>query len=288
LLRYYNVTNVRKEWMAHAYELLESSLKLFQDEPKLMAMRGDFKTRDGDLQGALADYRKVVQKEAANKTIWDRILEIEFSLVSPWLYEDSYSAMTYYPSTPEFYLYHAYACQWKEQHGEAIRALRNGKELVIDNSSLAANFYSAMGDSYFHLGYIQETFDAMEKAVELTPSDPFVLNNYAYYLAERNMSLDKAASMSGKSNEINPNNASFEDTFAWVCYKQGKYELALQWINRSLNHDAKQAEAMEHKGNILCKLNRSEEALEAWSTAKTLGGSSERLNQKISSRQCAD
>jgi len=288
LLRYYNATEIRKDWIPHAYELLESSMKIFPAEPKLFSMRGDFKTREGDLQGALLDYKKVIEKNGANKIVWERILELEYSLDSPWFYEDSFSAMTYYPSSPEFCLYYAYACQLKNQHADAIRVLRNGKELVLENNALLANFYAALGDSYFHLGNAQETFDAMDKALEFTPSDPLVLNNYAYYLAVSKVTLERAATMSAKCNELRPNDASFEDTFAWVCYMQGKYELALQWIERSVGHDPAQAEAMLHKGDILCKLGRLAEAVDAWKVALDLGSQGKDIQQKISAKQCID
>ena len=288
LLRYYTATEFRKEWIAHAYDLMETSLRVFPAEPKLLSMRGDFKTRDGDLQGALADYKQVIERGGANKVVWERILELDYSLSSPRLYDDSYSAMTYYPSSPEFFLFHAYACQLKNQHADAIRVLRNGKELVIENNALSANFYAALGDSYFHLGNQKETWDAMDKALELTPSDPLVLNNYAYYLADQRLSLERAASMSAKSNELRPNDASFEDTFAWVCYMQGKLELALQWVERSITHDPAQAEALQHKGDILCKLGRVPEAVEAWSMAVKMGAQGNELQQKISSKQCIE
>jgi len=288
LLRYYDATEVRKEWIPHAYELMERSMKIFPADPKLLSMRGDFKTREGDLQGALDDYKMVIERSGANKIIWERIVELEYSLDSHWLYEDSYSAMSYYPSSPEFCLYHAYACQVKNQHADAIKVLRSGKELVLENNALLANFYTAMGDSYFHLGNAQETFAAMDKALEFTPSDPLVLNNYAYYLAVSKVTLERAAAMSAKCNELHPNDASFEDTFAWVCYMQGKYELALQWIERSVGHDPAQAEAMLHKGDILCKLGRLAEAVDAWKVALDLGSQGKDIQQKISAKQCID
>ena len=105
---------------------------------------------------------------------------------------------------------------------------------------------------------------------------------------ENKSSLDKAASMSAKSNELKPNDASYEDTFAWICYKQAKYEMALQWIERSIMHDPKQAEALVHKGDILCKLSRINEAHEAWLGARALGLKNEKLDQKITMRQCID
>ena len=59
-------------------------------------------------------------------------------------------------------------------------------------------------------------------------NDPTTLNNYAYYLSLRNDRLEKAAQMSLRSNELAPGQPSFQDTYAWVLYQQGKYAEAQQ------------------------------------------------------------
>ena len=67
-----------------------------------------------------------------------------------------------------------------------------------------------------------------------------MLNNYAYYLSERDDKLEKAERMSKKSNLLVDNNSAFMDTYAWIMYKQKNYKEALNWIEDALTQpDAK-------------------------------------------------
>jgi tetratricopeptide (TPR) repeat protein len=119
----------------------------------------------------------------------------------------------------------------------------------------------------------------------LKPDEVFVLNNYAYYLALRKEQLPKAAQMAKHANELQPNNASFEDTYAWVLFKMANYEQALIWIELALSHSETQtATLMEHYGDILYFLTKKDaavQAIEKWKAAKTLGEGSEQLSEKI-------
>jgi tetratricopeptide (TPR) repeat protein len=112
-----------------------------------------------------------------------------------------------------------------------------------------------------------------------------VLNNYAYYLALRKEQLPKAAQMAKRANELQPKNASFEDTYSWVLFKMANYEQALIWIELALAHtESPTPTLMEHYGDILYFLTRKEaavQAIEKWKAAKTLGPGSEQLSEKI-------
>ena len=109
-----------------------------------------------------------------------------------------------------------------------------------------------------------------------------MLNNYAYYLSLQGRDLDKAKKMAEKAVELDPDNASNQDTYGWVLYKLGQYEEALEWIGKSVNnHNTDNAEVLEHYGDVLFKLGREEEALEYWKRAFEAGeGGSEFLEQK--------
>ena len=94
--------------------------------------------------------------------------------------------------------------------------------------------------------------------------------------------MAKAEEMSAKSNRLELNNASFQDTYAWIKFKQGEYNEAYTWILKSIeNSNPPSGEVLEHCGDILLKLNRKEEALEYWRKAKSAGGTSEEIDQKI-------
>ncbi len=88
--------------------------------------------------------------------------------------------------------------------------------------------------------------------------------------------------MAKRANELQPNNASFQDTYAWVLFKMGNYEQALLWMERAIaGAEHKSATVMEHYGDILYFLNRKDDALANWKIAQSLGQGSDKLAQKI-------
>src|SRR5690606_6769852 len=108
------------------------------------------------------------------------------------------------------------------------------------------------------------------------------LNNYAYYLALRGENLDKAEAMSKRSNRLEPNNASFQDTYAWVLFKQKKYKEALVWIEKARSSATENNSVLtEHYADILFFLGEKEEAVKEWKKALKYGSKSEVLEKKI-------
>jgi Tfp pilus assembly protein PilF len=126
-----------------------------------------------------------------------------------------------------------------------------------------------------------------DKALELDPKDPNVLNNYAYFLSVRGEKMDKAELMSKESNALEPDQGSYEDTYGWIMYKQGKYSDAKIWIEKSLSHGSdKSATVLEHYGDILYKLGDTNKAYEYWLKAKNAGeGASEFLDKKLEGKK---
>src|SRR5205823_2812307 len=106
---------------------------------------------------------------------------------------------------------------------EGAKILVSGSKLVVDNNPQLVLFYSNLGDVYNKLKNYAESDKYFGKALEVDPNEPTVLNNYAYYLSVRNEQLEKAETMSKKSNELTPNSASYEDTYGWILFRQAKY-----------------------------------------------------------------
>ena len=113
------------------------------------------------------------------------------------------------------------------------------------------------------------------------------MNNWAYYLSLRGEKLDKAEEMSKKSMELEPNSAIFEDTYAWIVYKMGRFTDAKEWMEKAFSHGAdKSAASLEHYGDILFKLGDPDKALEYWLKAKKAGdGTTDLLDKKIADKK---
>ena len=78
--------------------------------------------------------------------------------------------------------------------------------------------------------------------------------------------------MSQKSNLLNPNEASFQDTYGWILYQLGEYKKALDWLRKSvLNGGGDSVVINEHIGDVYEKLGQMEDAKKHWNKAKKLG-----------------
>jgi Tfp pilus assembly protein PilF len=175
--------------------------------------------------------------------------------------------------------------QTKDFEG-AVVSYQMALNLLVNNKELEAQIYAGLGDAYHSLNNHTKSDASYEQALKLKPEDPYVLNNYAYYLSLRNEKLEKALEMSKKSNELQKNNASFLDTYAWIFYKLGNYEDAYLWMLEAKKHSATiTATIADHLGDILYKLGKKEEALAEWERAKSLGDNRELLNKKIKEKK---
>lgn len=112
-------------------------------------------------------------------------------------------------------------------------ALNRINEAENDNkNALRSNIYSLLGDAYHDLGQEEQCFMAYDSCLVYKPDDAMVLNNYAYYLSLKKKNLVKAEAMSRKSNELEPDNPTYLDTYAWVLFQMKRYEEAKVYIDK--------------------------------------------------------
>ncbi|MGE8292786.1 MAG: tetratricopeptide repeat protein, partial [Sphingobacterium sp.] len=103
-----------------------------------------------------------------------------------------------------------------------------------------------------------------------------------YYLSLRKERLDEATKYAAMATKLQPNNGTFEDTYAWVLFADGKYEDALIWIQKAMkNTNPQTAVLLEHYGDILVKLGKTGEAVKQWNLALEKGMDSDENKQKI-------
>ena len=92
--------------------------------------------------------------------------------------------------------------------------------------------------------------------------------------------------MAEKAIQLQPNEKNYQDTYSWVLYKSGEFSEALKWSDKALKNGGQEDPSiLEHRGDILFQLGKSNEALESWQKAQTLGGGSSLLEKKIANKQ---
>ncbi|NIG52008.1 tetratricopeptide repeat protein [Chitinophaga sp. Cy-1792] len=258
------------------------------NDAKAYALQGDLFSQVDMLDSAQADYRLALKLDKTRFSVWYQQMWICSRKEDPKaLQAISDTVTTLFPKEFMGFYFNGLAHYLQQQFPEAITSLNTGLALGNVEKRFAADAYSLLGDAYHATGQHNMSDSSYEKALAIRPKDASVLNNYSYYLSLRGENLEKAAEMSRRSLEIDPDSPTFMDTYAWILFRQEKYEEAKEWMDKALeNPDARQNPNMlEHYGDILYNLKDVTKAVEYWQMAKDKGASSVDLTRKIAEKR---
>jgi tetratricopeptide (TPR) repeat protein len=268
-------------------ELVAILEEVHPEEAKTWAIGGDVLYVNNKPKEARPKYRRAVELDPSRNLIWQQLVQID-SEIGDYiaLEQDTREALIMFPTITEFYLYQGIALIQLKRHSEALEPLNLGKELVIDNPALSTQFYSLLGDAYHATKQYEQSDEAYEKALFYDPNNVFVLNNYSYYLSLRKTKLEKALEYGSKANELSPDSANFQDTYAWVFFTMGRYNEAKEWLEKALNNGGdSNGVILEHYGDVWFKLGNTTEALKYWKEALEKGGASKMIQRKIDEKK---
>lgn len=290
LMSYYMLTEKDDRLKPQAYELLDLTLLAHPSEAKGFAMKADFLYRDRRLEEARDAYYRTVALDSGRFAVWSQLVQVSYELGDhEAMLRDSEHALELFPNQGIFYLFKGMAFNRAGRHSEAVEALSEGEMFVTAESGLHVQLLSLLADSHNSLGNFEESDKAFEKALGREPANALILNNYSYFLSLRGERLDRAEEMSKRSNLLRPNNPSYQDTYAWIRFQQGQYADALVWIDKAISNGGDSSGVIvEHRGDILYRLGRKDEALTEWKRAKALGDHSDALETKIGTGRLTD
>jgi len=246
--------------------------------------------RRGNLQEARSLFLTAISMNKGHIDAWRMLMNVDLALNLP---DDAiahgFEAMAANPNNATLMYFTGLAYQVKDDTANARKML----ESALDNSSedipyLQSLIYTSLGDLYHKLNLVDISDVAYDEAIKLDSTNANAMNNYAYYLSERNEKLEHAASISKISNILEPGNAAYQDTYAWILFKQGNYAEALTWIQKAMGTGRQTGLYHAHYGDILFKAGNVKEALKQWEKALALGDLSEaeltKLKTKIASK----
>lgn len=272
---------------SRALTLSELVVKAHPTEAKATAIYGDFLYQDKQLEKAKTAYEQTLVLDKKVFAVWQNLMFIQIDLSDfEALLKTSNEAVELFPAQQLVHYLNALAKSQTKDYEGAINAYKNALLLNIANRDIEAQIYAGLGDAYHNLIKHKESDESYDKALSIKPEEPYVLNNYAYYLSLRNVQLEKALSMSAKSNELLKDNSSFLDTYAWILFQLKRYTEAKEWILKAMNAGGnKSATIVEHYGDILFMLNEVEDALRYWNEAAKITAPSELLKRKIQDKK---
>lgn len=129
-------------------------------------------------------------------------------------------------------------------------------------------FYFQLGAAYERVQQYDQAEQVFRKVLSLKPDFSEALNYLGYMWAERGVNLTEARQLIEQAVSLEPTNAAYLDSLAWVLFKQGHVQEALTWMLKAIEHSEEpDATLYDHLGDIYAALNQPDKAREAWQKA---------------------
>jgi len=267
-----------------SYELLA---QLHDDEGRALVRANQTDPANAEFKKAAQNYEQSLLINPNHAGTYLRLAEL--LLVPLKQSERAVSVLTEgrrrYPDAPEFAYYLAIALRESKKAKDAVimfeEALNEAQNAEAD--FLKPRFYVEYGAAAQEAGLYDKAAELFHKAIAMDPANAAEPYNYLGYMwAEQNSHLDEAEDAIKRALQLDPENGAYLDSMAWVEYRQGKYDQALENLKRAIeNLPREDAVVFEHLGDVYLKLNRVSQALESWQKAKTLDPSNKDLAAKI-------
>ena len=194
----------------------------------------------------------------------------------------SETALRYYPDSADIRFFRGIGL-YEEAEYELL--IENFKGVPFDKYSIpeyVSQSKMLYAEAYYRLDDFAKSDSLFESLIQEEPDNYMVLNNYSYYLAEREVKLKQARDWSEKTIRNNPDNATFLDTYAWVLFKLELYSEAEKYMFEALAKGGENdPEVNEHAGDIQAAIESYEIAISYYMKAIIVGGDKERLEGKI-------
>jgi tetratricopeptide (TPR) repeat protein len=230
---------------------------------------------------------KVLEKKSQQLEPWQQLMNI---YAQQQLHDSVIAvgtrAVKFFPNQATLHFLMGLSQQSNQNYTIAIKEYNKAIDFSGGNQAFQVQAYGCLGDLYNTTKRYKQSDSCFEEALKLDDEDATVLNNYAYFLSVRSEKLDKAEQMSKKSLEIRKNEKTFLDTYAWILYKQKKYDKAALAQKNALDAPGENdATMLEHYGDMLYQLGDKTQAKTYWLQAKQKGSKSEYLDKKIETGQ---
>ncbi len=288
LSRYILKLQQSKQGTENANHLFQTLLEQHPEDIDLKLMYGGWLLAQDKTEEARFQFQLVTEMEPGNAGAWQQLLNLALKGEDiPEVIRICTACQELFPDAPEYYFYLGIAYYQQEKYQEALSTYYAGLNIIPkENLPLKSDFYGQIGDIYYQMDRMEQAYKAYDEALKYNDKNVVVLNNYSYFLSLEKKDLKKAERMSAQCIKLEPDNATYLDTYAWIFFMQGNYTLAKFYIESALEKDdTNSAELVDHYGDILFMSGEKEKAVEQWKKAKEMGKDTEILNRKIAEKQ---
>jgi tetratricopeptide (TPR) repeat protein len=151
---------------------------------------------------------------------------------------------------------------------QAIRVLRDAQAKFPAETSLTFELGTVLDKEKRYA----ESEAVFRQLIAKEPENAPALNYLGYMLAERGERLNESVDFLKRALAIEPENGSYLDSIGWAYFKQNKLDLAEANLRRAAEQLKTNSVIQSHFGEVLFKVGRYDQAIEAWNRALTGDG----------------
>ncbi len=166
--------------------------------------------------------------------------------------------------------YLAYGSVLSDAKDYAAMAENYDKAVEIIGQTPARNHWSVFfqrGIAYERLKKWDKAEPNFNKALELNPEQPQVLNYLGYSWVDMNRNLQQGLEMIKKAVELRPDDGYIVDSLGWAYYRLGRFDEAVVELERAIELRAGDATINDHLGDAYWRVGRKLEATYQWKRA---------------------
>ena len=156
---------------------------------------------------------------------------------------------------------------------QAIKILEDAKTKFPSDDTVTFEL-GAVLDKQKRFADAEATF---RQIIARDPENAAALNYLGYMLADRGERLEESVGYLKKALQLDPDNGSYLDSLGWAYYKSDQLQLAETNLKRAAEQLTTNSVVQDHWGDLLFKLGRMGEAIDAWNRA--LNGDGEEIHR---------
>ncbi len=251
--------------------ILRTLINRHPDNYDIKTIAYDFYSETEKFELAYSVIKDLLEEKNDNFMLWQQAIYTA-SLLNKFddIIEMGNEALKIFPNKDELKLFVGIAYFQKEEFEKAYNLLNEGYENGLD-LGVQIQYLTFLGESAYKLGKIEEAFYYFEELLLLQPDNYMVMNNYSYYMALEEITLDRAEELSRVTINKFPKNPTYLDTYAWILFKIKRYQEAYDYIKRAVSKEVEDPDVYFHYAWILCKIGKKELSREYFKKAKDAG-----------------
>jgi tetratricopeptide (TPR) repeat protein len=241
-----------------AKRAINEALKMVPNEPQLLARLALIEAEEGNFSKAEAILIQAIGslEQSGNK---DLLIETRMRLAGIYIISENW-----------------------DNAAEQYQAILEITDLSPESRRLAR---MGLSNVWTQSGEIQKGEAILEEVYREIPDDPGVNNDLGYLYADQGKNLEQAEKMIRLAVDADGDNPAYLDSLAWVLYKQGKFEQALEFQKKANDvPDHEDSTLLEHQGDIHEALKQNAEARSLWQQALDVERNDKRPDKKVVER----